>query len=71
MTDPLRGSVEVLLNRGDGSFHGAPAEPLGGTRDKVAAGDFDGDGIEDLVTSSRSPDGKVSIHWGLGEGRFR
>ena len=40
--------LEVLTGRGDGTFQAAPAYPSGGQK---VVGDFNGDGIADLVVN--------------------
>jgi hypothetical protein len=64
------GSVRILLGRGDGTFF-----PVGQLRDvgtplAVAVGDVDGDGMVDLVVSSRDGGAPLQIHRGLGGGAF-
>jgi hypothetical protein len=64
------GEVSVLVGKGDGTFathvnHVIPIYPY-----SVAAGDFNGDGIPDLVVDSFNTPGSVSILLGKGSGIF-
>lgn len=62
--------VSILLGNGDGSF-GTPVENgAGGFSTMVATGDFNRDGILDLVTSNFSTN-NVSVLLGNGDGTFR
>ena len=63
------GSVSVLLGNGDGTFRAKVDYPTGGSGTDVAVGDFNGDGKQDLATSS--PSGNVSVLLGNGDGTFR
>ena len=68
--DSSGGAVSVLLGHGDGTF-GAPVLSLGpgaSGATGIAAGDVNGDGILDLVTSNSS--GNVSVLLGRGKGEF-
>jgi hypothetical protein len=64
-TGTVTGAVETWLNNGNGTFQ-APTliSGAGVTLSSQATGDFNGDGIPDLVTAS----GQVEL--GLGDGRF-
>jgi hypothetical protein len=62
-------TVGVLLNNGDGTFSSAVNYPVDNGPQSVAVGDFDGDGIPDLVTANYS--GTVSVLLGNGDGTFR
>src|SRR5262249_34469530 len=50
--DLYQGSVSVLLGNGDGTFQPAVTYPTGKYTVSVAVGDFNGDGIPDLVTAN-------------------
>ena len=62
-------NISVLMGRGDGTFGPATTLTLGGIPLALAAGDFDGDGHEDLVATS-GLDGTVSVILGDGDGTF-
>jgi hypothetical protein len=60
----------VLLGNGDGSF-GAPQQyPVGSNAQAIAVGDFNGDGMLDLVVSNTSA-GTLSVFLGNGDGSFQ
>jgi FG-GAP-like repeat/FG-GAP repeat len=61
------GSVNVLLNAGDGSFNGRSTYALGSTQYSVAVGDLNRDGSPDIAFSG---DGGVGVLLNLGNGRF-
>ena len=63
------GSVSVLLGNGDGTFQTARDFPAHLNPAGVAVGDFNGDGIEDLVTANYNSD-DVSVLLGNGDGTF-
>jgi hypothetical protein len=46
------GTVQILLNNGDGTFQDAVAYPAGSEPAAIAAADFDGDGVPDIVTAA-------------------
>jgi len=59
-------SLYVSLNQGDGTFAPHIKVPVSPLVDNVAAGDFDEDGILDLITMA----GSSKLLLGLGDGRF-
>jgi hypothetical protein len=67
--------VSVLLGNGDGSFQAAKSFAAGTYPVSVAVGDFNGDGLPDLVTTNVGtslPDqGTVSVLLGNGDGSFQ
>lgn len=63
------GSVSVLLGRGDGTFGAQTHFRAGDGPGPIAAGDFNGDGVADLVVVNTGSD-DVSMFLGLGDGRF-
>ncbi len=73
------GVVTILLGNGDGTFTQAPNSPItvGGpfeTPGAVAVGDFNGDGIPDLVATNSnnviSDPGTMTVLLGKGDGTF-
>ena len=46
------GSVQILLDNGDGTFRTGAVLPTGQSADGIAAADIDGDGFPDLVVTS-------------------
>ena len=70
----LHAGVRILLGKGDGTFQSLVAYPTslqsGMGANRVALGDFNGDGIADLVTSDGST-ATVSILLGNGDGSFQ
>jgi hypothetical protein len=63
-------SAYVLLGNGDGTFTTLPSDPnLSHESDAVAIGDFNGDGIPDLVQPNQSG-GTTSVFFGKGDGTF-
>jgi hypothetical protein len=62
--------VNVLLGKGDGTFHSSYATFMGYGPRAVAVGDFNGDGAPDIAVAGDS--GKaVSVLLGKGDGRFQ
>ena len=64
------GTVTVLLGQGDGSFQGAGYFDVGFVSYSVAAGDFNGDGVVDLVVTNVGQQ-NVSVLLGIGNGTFQ
>ncbi|MGA2905996.1 MAG: VCBS repeat-containing protein [Candidatus Korobacteraceae bacterium] len=62
--------VSILLGNGDGTFGPAVEYQAGGFSTTVATGDFNRDGILDLVTSNYD-ENTVSVLLGNGDGTFR
>jgi len=60
------GRLQVLLGDGSGSF--TAVKPLGGYVQSIAGGDFDGDGKEDLLTTTFDNVTRLSL--GNGDGTF-
>src|SRR5207248_5581234 len=58
--------IGILRGKGDGSFEKLPATYAGGSG-QLAAGDFNGDGIPDLVASNAS----LNVLLGNGDGTFQ
>lgn len=70
VTNPLLGSVSILLGNGDGTFK-APADfATGSNPSTVVTGDFNGDGELDLAILDGSGT-MVSILLGNGDGTFK
>jgi Bacterial Ig-like domain (group 3)/FG-GAP-like repeat len=63
-------TVSVLLGNGDGTFQPQTTYNVGPGAFGVAVGDFNGDGIPDLVTSNLEGN-NVSVLLGMGDGTFR
>ena len=65
------GGITILLGNGDGSFTaaGANLEPIQGFG-VVATGDFNGDGIPDLVAATYFGTGMATVFLGKGDGTF-
>lgn len=63
--------VTVLLGNGDGTFIATPTSPtVGNNPAGIAAGDFNGDGVQDLAVANQI-DGTITILLGNGDGTFR
>src|SRR6185312_6834302 len=46
------GSLNILINNGDGTFQNALSYPAGNAPAAIAAADLDGDGVPDVVTAA-------------------
>src|SRR5262249_11018670 len=63
--------VSVLLGNGDGTFQAAVNFGAGVTPVSVAVGDFNGDGVRDLVVANFFISNNVSVLLGNGDGTFQ
>jgi hypothetical protein len=68
--------LSFLVGNGDGTFQGAPQPGVATNPQAVAAGDFNGDGVMDLVTADYGANGDVepvndvAVLLGVGDGTF-
>jgi hypothetical protein len=62
--------LPILLGNGDGTFAFAPTQPTVDLGSELTAGDFDGDGLLDLVFSEESTSA-LTVLLGNGDGTFR
>ncbi|MFZ1011000.1 MAG: FG-GAP-like repeat-containing protein [Candidatus Sulfotelmatobacter sp.] len=70
-TDPA-GTVSVLFGQGNGSFAAQVAYVAGSTPVSVAVGDFNGDGVTDLVVANNNSNANVvSVLLGNSNGTFQ
>jgi hypothetical protein len=69
------GTVSVLAGNGDGTFQSPVTYGAGPNTTELLAGDFNGDGVPDLVTVNHGdpadPVGSVRVLLGNGDGSFR
>jgi sugar lactone lactonase YvrE len=65
------GGITILLGKGDGSFTAAgPSTDASQGFPTIATGDFNGDGIPDLVATTYFNEGSATIFLGKGDGTF-
>jgi hypothetical protein len=72
--DPFpQGTVTILLGDGDGNFRESTHFAAGGIVEAIAAGDFNGDGRQDLVVGNEltSDTGDLVFFSGNGDGTFQ
>jgi len=70
------GGVSILFGNGDGTFQAAKNVAIGKNCKSIVAGDFNGDGDDDLALvrpgdATVNDDGDVTIFLGNGDGTFR
>ncbi len=70
VTATRSGIVTALLGRGDGTFGTRTDYALGGQLLSVAAGDLNGDGIDDLAITESTAN-RIAVMVGAGDGTFR
>lgn len=63
------GTVNVLINQGDGAFAPQVSYPSGNGTASVAVGDLNGDGAPDIATTN-SGDNTLSVFFNAGDGTF-
>ena len=63
-------SADVMLNKGDGTFQAKLQYPVAGQSQDVAAGDFNGDGKVDVVSTINTLQISLSLLLGNGDGTF-
>lgn len=62
--------IRVLLSNGNGTFKMSTSYQVGGDISQAQIGDFNGDGVQDLITSNYNAD-TVSVILGNGDGTFK
>ncbi|MEB3342994.1 FG-GAP-like repeat-containing protein [Okeania sp.] len=65
----FRGEIEVLLGEGNGNFGGATSFRVGAFPRSIGVGDFNRDGIFDLVVANNNSN-NISVLTGVGDGSF-
>ncbi len=63
------GTVNVIINQGDGTFAPQSSYAAGNGTEAVATGDFNADGAPDIAATN-SVDGTLSVFFNTGEGVF-